>query len=153
MSEHIFKRHNKNLLMYHLVFPAKYRKKIFSQEVDESLKQICLEISENYEIIFLEIGTDQDHVHFLIQSVPILSVTRIVTIIKSITAKQLFKTNPEIKKKLWGGNIWTSGYYANTVGKHGNEKAISNYVKNQGKNYTYKTVHKVEATDLFEEMF
>jgi REP element-mobilizing transposase RayT len=139
--------------MYHLVFPAKYRKKIFSQEVDESLKQICLEISENYEIIFLEIGTDQDHVHFLIQSVPILSVTRIVTIIKSITAKQLFKTNPEIKKKLWGGNIWTSGYYANTVGKHGNEKAISNYVKNQGKNYTYKTVHKVEATDLFEEMF
>ncbi|MEI6728441.1 MAG: IS200/IS605 family transposase [bacterium] len=153
MSEHIFKRHNKNLLMYHLVFPAKYRKKIFSSEIDKTLKEICIELSQNYEILFLEIGTDQDHVHFLVQSVPILSVTKIVTIIKSITAKQLFILHPEIKKKLWGGNIWTSGYYANTVGRYGNETIISNYVKNQGKNYTYKQQHRSESTDLFEDIF
>jgi len=105
MSEHIFKRHNKNLLMYHLVFPAKYRKKIFSAEIDKTLKEICIELSQNYEILFLEIGTDQDHVHFLVQSVPILSVTKIVTIIKSITAKQLFILHPENDSPLRGAPV------------------------------------------------
>ena len=139
--------------MYHLVFPAKYRRKIFSSQIDTSLKQICNELAENYEIVFLEIGADQDHVHFLVQSVPTLSVTRIVTIIKSITARQLFTLHPEIKKKLWGGNLWTSGYYANTVGRYGNEKAISDYVKNQGKDYNYKQLHRIKSTDLFTDMF
>ena len=63
-----------------MVFPAKYRKKIFDDAVDKTLKEVCLEISERYEIHFVEIGNDEDHVHFLIQSVPTLSVTRIVTI-------------------------------------------------------------------------
>jgi len=74
-------------------------------------------------------------VHFLVQSVPSLSISRIVTIIKSITAKAVFKDNPEVKKQLWGGNLWTSGYYANTVGQYGNEAVIKEYVQNQGKKY------------------
>jgi putative transposase len=84
--------------MYHLVFPAKYRKAIFDKEVDKKLKEICLEIELRYEIKFLEIGTDIDHVHFLIQSVPTYSVTKLVTMIKSITAKEIFKRCPEVKK-------------------------------------------------------
>jgi len=136
MSEHIIKRHNKTLLLYHLVFPVKYRRKVFSDKVEKTLKTICLEIEIGYEINFVEIGADEDHVHFLVQSVPSLSITRIVTIIKSITAIGIFQEYPEIKKKkLWGGNLWTSGYYANTVGKHNNEKAIQEYVQNQGKKY------------------
>ena len=104
-DQHIIKSHNKTLLLYHLVFPAKYRKKIFDDEVDKTLKNICLEISDRYEIHFVEIGNDLDHVHFLVQSVPTLSVTRIVTIIKSITAREIFAKHKEVKKLLWGGNL------------------------------------------------
>ncbi len=147
MSDHILKSHNKTCLLYHLVCPSKYRKKIFTSEVENSLKQICLELSERYEIHFIEIGADQDHIHFLLQSVPTLSPTRIVTIIKSITARQLFTLHPEIRKMLWGGSLWTSGYYINTVGQYANEKIIQNYVKNQGKDY--KSIHQ-DQLKLFE---
>ena len=134
-SEHIYKSHNKTLLLYHLVFPAKYRKKVFDEIVDVTLKEICEEISCRYEINFIEIGNDEDHVHFLVQSVPIFSLTKIVTIIKSITAREIFKKYPGIKKELWGGSLWTSGFYGNTVGQYANEEIIRKYVKNQGKVY------------------
>ena len=91
---------------------------------------------------FVEIGTDKDHVHFLVQSVPMLTVTRIVTIIKSITARHVFDTMPDLKKELWGSSLWTSGYYASTVGKHGNETVIGNYVKEQGCTTEYVQIHK-----------
>jgi len=129
--------------MYHIVCPTKYRKVIFkSKEIDEELKNICLEISNRYEIDFLEIGADKDHVHFLVQSVPSYSPTRIVKMIKSITAKELFKKFPEIRKELWGGKFWSEGYFVSTVGKHGDEGKISRYVKNQNKDYEYKILHK-----------
>ncbi len=124
-----------------MVFPAKYRKKIFDDAVDKTLKEICLEISERYEIHFVEIGNDVDHVHFLIQSVPTLSVTRIVTIIKSITAREIFAKHKDVKKVLWGGNLWTSGYYVNTVGQYGNEEVIQKYIQNQGKDIEYTKLH------------
>ena len=141
MSKHIFKSHNKTLLLYHMVFPAKYRKKIFDDAVDQTLKDVCLEISERYEIHFVEIGNDEDHVHFLIQSVPTLTVTRIVTIIKSITAREIFAKHKEVKKVLWGGNLWTSGFYANTVGQYGNTEVIQKYIQNQGKDIEYVKLH------------
>jgi len=115
---------------------------IFSEKVDEELKKICMEISERYEIEFLEIGTDKDHVHFLVQSVPTYSPMAIIRTIKSITARELFTRCQEIKKQLWGGQLWSKGYYVDTVGKHGDEYKISVYVKNQGKEYFYKILHK-----------
>ncbi|HHE31205.1 MAG TPA: IS200/IS605 family transposase, partial [Chlorobaculum parvum] len=81
MSEYLHKSHNVTVLMYHMVFPAKYRKVIFDGEVDGELKAVCLDIEKRYQMNFLEIGSDKDHVHFLIQSVPTYSVTKIVTII------------------------------------------------------------------------
>ena len=135
MSEHIHKPHNKTLLLYHLVFPVKYRRKVITDSVSESLKKVCLEISKRYELRFVEIGCDEDHIHFLVQSVPNVSVTPIVTIIKSLTAREIFDIHPEAKEILWGGNFWTSGYYANTVGSHGTEDIIQNYVKTQGREY------------------
>jgi len=83
----------------------------------------------------LEIGTDKDHVHFLVQTIPAYSVTKVVTIIKNLTAREVFKQCPQVKKKLWGGEFWTDGYFASTVGKHGNEDTIGNYVKSQGEEY------------------
>ena len=136
MSEHIKKRHNKTLLLYHLVCPVKYRRTVFTAEIERSLKEICVEITERYEIYFVEIGSDRDHVYFLLQSVPTLSPTRIAQTVKSITAKELFKRHKEIKEELWKGYFWTSGFYINTVSQFGNEKVIQNYVKNQGRTYT-----------------
>ena len=135
MSQYIHKSHNVTVLLYHLVFPAKYRKAVFDQEVEEVLKNICLEIEKRYQIRFLEIGVDQDHVHFLVQSVPTYSVTKIVTMIKSLTAREIFKKCPQVKKQLWGGEFWSDGYFASTVGKHGDENTIAKYVKKQGKEY------------------
>ena len=135
MSEHIIKSHNKTLLLYHLVFPVKYGRGVIKKELGETIKAIGLEISERYEIHFVEIGADEDHVHYMVQSIPKKSVTEIVTIIKSITAREMFQRHPELRQLLWGGKFWTSGYYANTVGKYGNESLIQQYVKEQGKNY------------------
>lgn len=135
MSEHVIKRHNKTLLMYHLVLPLKYRRKAITASVGKTLKAICLGIEERYEIFFLEIGYEEDHVHFLVQSVPTNCVDEIIRVVKNITAKELFKRHPEVKKKLWGGKFWTSGYYANTVGQYANEDLIRKYVEDQGKAY------------------
>ncbi len=135
MSEYIHKSHNVTVLMYHLVFPAKYRRVVFDEGVDEVLRKICIEIEQRYEIKFLEIGTDRDHVHFLVQSVPMYSVKKVVQMIKSLTAREIFRRCPEVKKRLWGGEFWTDGYFASTVGKHGDETVISNYVKGQGGGY------------------
>ena len=134
MDEHIYKSHNKTLLLYHFVFPAKYRKKIFDDTIDKKLREVCIEISERYEINFVEIGNDVDHVHILVQSIPTMTVARIVTIIKSITAKEIFKEFPQLKKDMWGSSLWTSGYYANTVGMYAGKDTIVNYIKNQGGN-------------------
>ena len=147
MSEYIHKSHNVTVLLYHLVFPAKYRRAVFDTDVDKVLAEVCLEIEKRYQIKFLEIGTDKDHVHFLVQSVPMYSVTKIVTMIKSITAKQIFLRCPQVKKQLWGGEFWSDGFFSSTVGKHGDENMISKYVKNQGKEYN--KLHKNMQLRLF----
>ncbi len=129
--KHIKNSHNVNLLIYHLVCPVKYRRKVFTEEVSETLKSVCLELGIRYEINFLEIGTDKDHVHFLIQTIPNTKISNIFKKIKSITAKHIFAKHPEVKTFLWGGSFWTSGYYINTVGQYGNTQMIKNYIKNQ----------------------
>ena len=134
-TEHIKKSHNVNLLLYHLVCPIKYRRKVLTKETSLTLKQICLGIEQRYEIKYIEIGTDDDHVHFMIQSVPTMTPKRITQITKSITARIMFQKHPEIKKMLWGGKFWTNNYYINTVGRYANEDMIRQYVKNQGKDY------------------
>ena len=142
MSKYIHKSHNVSVLLYHLVCPIKYRKKVLTDQVSQELKTICSEISNRYEIAFIEIGTDEDHVHFLIQSVPTYSPTKVCKMVKSLTAREIFRRCPEVRKILWGGEFWTDGYFVNTVGQHGNEESIKNYVKNQGTDLNYKRVHR-----------
>ena len=129
------------MLMYHFVCTAKYRKAVLTEPVDALLKTLCLEIEKRYEIHFLEIGTDKDHVHFLIQSVPMVLPQKIVQIIKSITARELFKQHPEIRTALWGGQLWTKGYYMCTVGRTGSENAVRKYVQSQGRGEEYHKIH------------
>jgi REP element-mobilizing transposase RayT len=88
---------------------------VLTPDVDEKLKEICEQINLRYEIEFLEIGSGSDHVHFLVQSVPLYSPTKIVRTIKSITAKEIFRQMPEVKKQLWGAEFWSDGYYISTL--------------------------------------
>ena len=148
-SKYIHKSHNVSVLLYHFVFPAKYRRIVFSEEVDKTMKEICLEISKRYEVHFLEIGTDQDQVHFLLQSVPKTSPTQIITMIKSLTAKEIFKKHLEVKRILWGGEFWSDGYFVNTVSKFGDEQTISKYVSEQGVEKKYRILHKEKQLRLF----
>ena len=69
MSEYIHKSHNVTVLLYHMVFPAKYRRAVFDAKVDIALKDVCLDTEKRYQVKFLEIGTDKDDVHFLVQSI------------------------------------------------------------------------------------
>lgn len=133
MSQLIRKQCNASILLYHIVCQAKYRRAILTPDVDEKLKEICAEIVLRCEIEFLEIGTDCDHVHFLVQSVPGYSPTKIVRTIESITAKEIFRQMPEVKKQMWGGEFWSDGYFISTVDWHGTEEMFKQYVKKQGK--------------------
>jgi REP element-mobilizing transposase RayT len=148
MSELIRKSHNVSVLIYHYVCPAKYRRVVIDKKVDEIIKETCLEISKRYEIKFIEIGTDRDHVHFLIQSIPRYSPTKIIQTVKSIAAREVFRQAPEVKKQLWGGEFWCDGYYVSTVGRHGSEETIRKYVQNQGEANEYKQLH-TEQLSLF----
>lgn len=154
-DNHIFKQHNKSLLLYHIVFPVKYRKKIITKEIENTIKEVCCNgIELGYEIKFIEIGLDLDHIHFLIQGIPSMSVSKMITIIKSITAKEVFNKHPYIKKELYGGNLWTSGYYVNTVGEYANREVIINYVRSQGqKEKDYKQLYSVQLDFDFGKEF
>lgn len=133
--------HNKTVLMYHLVCAVKYRRNVLSETVIDTIVNVCMEITDKYGIEFIEIGTDKNHIHYLIQTPPKYSPTQIVTMIKSMTSRMVFKINPEVKKKLWGGEFWSDGYWMVTVSQNGTEKVIIECVKNQG-GEQYKIAHK-----------
>lgn len=126
------KSHNATTLLYHLVCPVKYRKRVFTtQRISQWLIDECMRIQNNYDIRFESIWVDWDHVHFVVQSVPTFSVTKLVTHIKSFTAKKLLKFDYELKWKLRWWEFRTDWYYANTVGASGWFDVIKNYVMNQ----------------------
>ena len=88
--------------------------------------------------------------HFLVQSVPTYSPKKIVQTIKSITAREIFRRVPWVKGQLWGGAFWASGYYIDTVGRHGSEEVIRRYVKNQGAEHDYRKLHE-QQLEMFDD--
>jgi putative transposase len=117
---------------YHLVCAVKYRKALLDEKITKLLSFLSTQIQERYEIEFEAMGCDKDHIHLLVSAHPKTSPTEIVKIWKSITARELFKSFPELKRELWGGSFWSDGYFVSTVGSRGNWNVVSNYVKNQG---------------------
>ena len=116
-----------------MVFCVKYRKNLLlGTELVNFLKNVCFEISERYCFEFDAIGSDGDHVHLFVGTEPKYSPSKIMQIIKSITARQIFKQYPEIKKQLWGGELWSDGGYIGTIGDGITSYVIKNYVENQG---------------------
>ena len=118
---------------YHIVFPVKYRKALLRNEVEQELIKITKEIEIRYDIEMEKLGADKNHIHLLCSFHPKYSIGKVVKIVKSITAKQLFKTFPEIKKDLWGGEFWSDGYYVATIGEAGNWDIVKKYINKQGK--------------------
>ena len=147
MSRSIHTSHNVTVLLYHLVFPANYRRAVIDAAADQALRAVCLESEARYHVKFLEIGTDKDHLHFLVPAVPTYSVTKRVTIIKSLTAREIFRRCPGVRRQLWGGEFWTDGSFASIVGRHGNEQVIGDSVKRQGSGY--QTLHEDRQLVLF----
>jgi putative transposase len=117
---------------YHIVFPVKYRKALLDQDVVEIIRATVIEIQERYEIEFESMGMDKNHIHILCNAHPKIAPGKIVQIFKSITAREIFRQKPEIKKELWGGEFWTDGYSVGTIGSHGNWEVVEKYVTNQG---------------------
>ena len=141
VGEHIHRSHNVSTLLYHVVCPAKYRRAVFSTDVDNVLRDVCREIAARYDITFLEIGTDRDHVHFLGQSIPAYSPTKLVRVIKSLTAREIFRRVPAVKRYLWGGEFWSDGYYIATVGRQASEGEVQRYSAGQGRQKEYVKLH------------
>ena len=125
--------HNAYQIHYHFVTPVKYRKAIFgSSDREQTLIRICTEIEERYSIEFEQVGMDRDHVHYLLSAAPKYAPSQIIQIVKSIIARELFRQHPELRKDLWGGELWTDGFFVATVGEGGNKDIIKQYVAKQG---------------------
>ena len=114
-----------------MVAVVKYRKILIDNSIEDCIKETLKGISERYEILIDEVGFDRNHIHIFCGGPPRLSPLKIISAIKSITAKQIFKTFPEIKKELWGGEFWSDGKYIGTVGEAASEKVVRKYIKNQ----------------------
>ena len=125
--------HNVYDTHYHIVFPVKYRKALLTEDIPLAINHIAQEISKRYDIEFEKIGCDKDHIHILASFPPKHSGSDVVRIFKSITAKQLFKQFPALRKDLWGGEFWSDGFYFATVSERGNWHAVEQYVAKQGK--------------------
>ena len=120
-------------IRYHMVLCIKYRKKMLLPSARiAKLKEICTEIGKRYCFEFDAIGTDGDHVHLFVGAEPKNSPSKVMQIIKSIAAKQMFKSFPEIRKELWGGEFWSDGGYIGTVGEGITADIIRNYILEQG---------------------
>ena len=118
---------------YHIIFPVKYRKALLRKDVENSLFVITKEIELRYELEMEKLGADNNQIHLLCSFHPKCSIGQVVKLYKSITARELFKAHPDIKKELWGGEFWRDGYYAATIGEKGNwEKIVKKYIESQG---------------------
>jgi putative transposase len=125
--------HNISECYYHIQLTVKYRKSLLSTKVEQAIIEALRGIKERYAIEISELGFDQNHVHLLCRFLPKYSGGQVIRVIKSISAKRVFKEAPEIKKELWGGEFWTDGYYIATISGKGNKEVIEKYIRNQGR--------------------
>jgi putative transposase len=120
---------------YHVVWSVKYRRKILTKEVEEYLKTLVFQIAEDkgFTVHLFETG-EGDHVHCFVSAPPKMSVTNIVKYLKGITGRKLSERLPEIRGKLWKGELWNHSYYVETIGSV-SEENIRRYIEHQSKSY------------------
>ena|SRR5271157_2623 len=118
-------------LKYHLVWIPKYRKKILDGEVREYLQEVFQRIAQEYEFEVETIGIMEDHVHIFMGAPPRNSPAEMVQIMKSISAREVFKKFPKLRKQLWAGELWNDGYFARSVGDNVIADIIRKYIEYQ----------------------
>ena len=114
---------------YHLVWAPKYRKWILRGDIKERVKSVFEEIARNHEFAIDTLEMDKDHVHIFLSFPPRYSIARVVGMLKSISAKVIFKEHPEVKEELWDGEFWEDGYFVRTVGDKVTAEVIRKYIK------------------------
>ena len=121
-------------IRYHMVMCVKYRKKMLLEKSRiEFLKEIMQGLALRYYFKFEAIGIDEDHFHVVVGAAPKYSPSQVMGIIKSWSARLIFKQYPYIKKELWGGEFWSDGGHIDTVSEYGGLERIKKYVKEQGR--------------------
>ena len=123
--------HCKYQIRYHIVWKIKYSRKLIFGERRKFLRDLIHEIAKKYEFTVEAVGFDETHVHVFVGAHPAISPAKLVQIIKSITAREMFREYPDIKKFLWGGSFWAIGYYVRTVSDGPLEHVIKKYVEEQ----------------------
>ena len=120
---------------YHVVWSVKYRRKVLTRDVEAFMKEVALQIADDkgFTVHLFECG-DCDHVHCFISAPPKLSVTTIVKYLKGITGRKLFEKFPDLRDKLWRGELWNHSYYVETIGSV-SEENIRRYIEHQSKSY------------------
>jgi putative transposase len=124
-------RHAVYDLKYHLVWIPKYRKHILDDEVSDYLKEVFRKIAEEYGFKIDTLGIMEDHVHIYVEARPKYSPAQIVQIMKSISAREVFKKFPKLRKKLWAGELWNDGYFVRSVGDKVSADVIRKYIEYQ----------------------
>ena len=124
-------RHAVYELKYHLVWIPKYRKHILDNGVSEYLKEVFGKIAEEYGFKIDTIGIMEDHVHIFVEAQPKYSPTEVVQIMKSISAREVFKKFPKLRKQLWAGELWNDGYFVRSVGDKVTADIIRKYIEYQ----------------------
>ncbi|MBI1744122.1 IS200/IS605 family transposase [Candidatus Acetothermia bacterium] len=124
-------RHSVYDLKYHFVWVPKYRKLILQGKLALRLRELFVEISQRYGWELEEAAVVGDHVHLFVSAPPKYAPARIVQIYKSISARLIFQEFPEVKKHLWGGELWSDGYFVRSVGDQVTAQVIKRYVRAQ----------------------
>ena len=119
-------------LKYHFVLIIKYRKSLFNDDLEKYLSNIFQGICFKYDFVIETIGYDKNHVHLMVQTLLDKSPSKVFQLLKGISSRYIFKKFPSLKKQLWGGNFWSAGGYAGSVGEGKNADIIRNYIKKQG---------------------
>jgi putative transposase len=136
--------HNVSECYYHIQITVKYRKALINKKTEKVILESISGIKERYAIEVSHVGFDQNHVHLLTRFLPKYSGGQVIRLVKSLSAKAVFREVPEVKNELWGGEFWTDGYYIATISGKGNKAVIERYIKNQGRE------KEIEQLKLFE---
>ena len=115
-------------IQYHVVWCVKYRKKIINEAVETRLKEILTEIARDNGFSISELNTDKDHIHMLIECSPQNYIPDMLKAMKGVSARLLLKSFPELRKQLWGGDLWNPSYFVATVSEN-TEAQIREYIQ------------------------
>ena len=112
------KNRHKYLLQYHIIFVCKYRKKLLIiKQISDDIKKFSYEICQRHNVIIRYMETDKDHIHYMIETEPTMSVSKIVNLMKSYTTYHIWEKYPAyLRKHFWKEHtFWTDGYFVSSV--------------------------------------